>query len=76
MKGQKQSKVEVLQKKVQALTNVIRKLIEEINELKSLSQGTLTAFQLHIGKDEWEKLVEELYDKEKRNVEQQLEKGD
>jgi len=76
MKGQKQSKVEVLQKKVQALTNVIRKLIEEINELKSLSQGTLTAFQLHIGKDEWEKLVVELYDKEKRNVEQQLEKGD
>jgi hypothetical protein len=76
MKGQKQSKIEVLQKKVQALTNVVRKLIEEINELKSLSQGTLTAFQLHIGKDEWEKIVEELYNKEKRNVEQQLEKGD
>jgi hypothetical protein len=51
-------------------------LLEEINDLKSLSQGTLTAFQLHIGKDEWEKLLEELYDKEKRNVEQQLEKGD
>ena len=76
MKGQKQSKIEVLQKKVQALTNVVRKLIEEINELKSLSQGTLTAFQLHIGKDEWEKIVEELYNKEKRNVEQQLEKGE
>jgi len=66
MKGQKQSNVKVLQKKVSALTNVIRKLIEEINELKSLSQGTLTAFQLHIGKDEWEKLVEELYNKDKR----------
>ena len=76
MKGEKQSKVKVLQNKVSALTNVIRKLIEEINDLKSLSQGTLTAFQLHIGKDEWEKLVEELYDKDKRNVEQQLEKGD
>ncbi len=76
MKGEKQSKVKVLQNKVTALTNVIRKLIEEINDLKSLSQGTLTAFQLHIGKDEWEKLVEELYDKEKRNVEQRLEKGD
>ena len=76
MKGEKQSKVKVLQNKVAALTNVIRKLIEEINDLKSLSQGTLTAFQLHIGKDEWEKLVEELYDKDKRNVEQQLEKRD
>ena len=69
-------KVKVLQNKVTALTNVIRKLIEEINDLKSLSQGTLTAFQLHIGKDEWEKLVEELYDKEKRNVGQQLEERD
>ncbi len=76
MKGEKQSKVKVLQNKVTALTNVIRKLIEEINDLKSLSQGTLTAFQLHIGKDEWEKLVEELYDKEKRNVGQQLEERD
>jgi len=76
MKGKKQSKVKVLQNKVSALTNVIRKLIEEINDLKSLSQGTLTAFQLHIGKDEWEKLVEELYDKEKRNVGQQLEERD
>ena len=76
MKREKQSKVKVLQNKVAALTNVIRKLIEEINDLKTLSQGTLTAFQLHIGKDEWEKLVEELYDKDKRNVEQQLEEGD
>ena len=76
MKGEKQSKVKVLQKKVTALTNVIRKLIEEINDLKSLSQGTLTAFQLHIGKDEWEKLLKELYDKDKRNVEQQLEERD
>jgi hypothetical protein len=76
MKGEKQSKVKVLQNKVTALTNVIRKLIEEINDLKSLSQGTLTAFQLHIGKDEWEKLVEELYDKEKRDVGQQLEERD
>ena len=76
MKAEKQSKVKVLQNKVAALTNVIRKLIEEINDLKSLSQGTLTAFQLHIGKDEWEKLVEELYNKDKRNVEQQLEERD
>ena len=68
MKGEKQSKVQVLQNKVKALTNVIRKLIEEINDLKSLSQGTLTAFQLHIGKDEWEKLVEELKNVEERRT--------
>ncbi len=76
MKGQKQSKVEVLQKKVKALTNVVKQLIQEIQANTDLAQGTLTAFQLHIGKDEWQKIVEELYNKEKRNVEQQLEERD
>ena len=34
----------------------------------SMAQGTLTAFQLHIGKEEWDKLVEELKDIEKRRT--------
>jgi hypothetical protein len=76
MKGKKQSKVEVLQNKVKALTNVVRELIKEIQANTSLAQGTLTAFQLHIGKEEWKKIVEELYNKEKRDVEQRVEKGD
>ena len=41
-----------------------------------MSEGTLTAFQIHVGKDEWEKIVEELKNKEQRDVEQRLEKGD
>mgnify|MGYP003635004951 FL=1 len=65
MKGQKQSKIEVLQNKVQALTNVIKQLITEIQANASLAQGTLTAFQMYIGKDEWEKIVEQLKEKEK-----------
>ena len=65
MKGQKQSKTEVLQNKVQALTNVIKQLINEIQSNTSLAQGTLTAFQMYIGKDEWEKIVEQLKEKEK-----------
>lgn len=65
MKGKKQSKTEVLQNKVQALTNVIKQLITEIQANASLAQGTLTAFQMYIGKDEWEKIVEQLKDKEK-----------
>ena len=42
-----------------------------------MSQGTLTAFQLYVGKEEWEKIVEELKDREKRlkDVEQSMEKG-
>tara|TARA_R100000541_G_scaffold3540_1_gene10805 strand:- start:63 stop:278 length:216 start_codon:yes stop_codon:yes gene_type:complete len=65
MKGQKQSKTEVLQNKVQALTNVVKQLITEIQANTSLAQGTLTAFQMYIGKDEWEKIVEQLKEKEK-----------
>ena len=65
MKGQKQSKTEVLQNKVQALTNVIKQLINEIQANTSLAQGTLTAFQLYIGESEWEKTVEQLKEKEK-----------
>ena len=76
MKGQKQSKVKVLENKVRALTNVVQQLIKEIQANADLCQGTLTAFQIHIGKEEWEKIIEEIKDKEKRHVEQQLEKRD
>ena len=65
-----------LKKKVEALTNVIRGLIKEVQNNTSLAQGTLTAFQLHIGEEEWNKIVEELKDREKRlkDVEQSMEK--
>jgi len=76
MKGQKQSKVKVLETKVKALTNVVQQLIREVQANATMSEGTLTAFQIHVGKDEWMKIVDELKDKEKRNVEQQLEKRD
>ena len=46
-------------------------LLQEVRANTTLSKGTLTAFQLHIGKDEWEKLVEELKDIDKREVEQE-----
>ena len=55
-----------LKQKVEALTRVVQALIKEIQSNTSLAQGTLTAFQLHIGEEEWKKLVEELQDVEKR----------
>ena len=57
-----------LKKKVEALTNVVGELIKEMQTNASMAQGTLTAFQLHIGKEEWDKLVEELKDIEKRRT--------
>ena len=55
-----------LKEKVEALTRVVQQLIKEVQMNASLAQGTLTAFQLSIGEEEWKKLVEELQDVEKR----------
>ena len=70
MKGQKQSTIKVLQNKIEGLTNVVRELIKEVQINASLAQGTLTAFQLHLGEEEWEKILEELKNKEKREIKQ------
>jgi len=56
-----------MKKKIESLTRVIQQLIKEVQANANLAQGTLTAFQLHIGEDEWKKVVEELKDVEKRN---------
>ena len=66
-----------LKAKVEGLTNVVRQLIKEVQRNADICQGTLTALQLHLGEKEWNKIVEELKDKEKRlqDVEQSMEKG-
>ena len=73
----KESKLIELKNKVQGLTNIVKNLIHEVHSCISMSEGTLTALQLHVGKDEWERIVQELKDKEKRlkDVEQSVEKG-
>ena len=62
----KESKLVELKNKVEGLTNIVKKLIQEVQTNANLVQGTLTAFQYHIGKDKWEKLIEELQEKEKK----------
>ena len=72
----KESKLIELKKRVEGLTTVVRSLIKEVHGCVSMSQGTLTALQLHLGKEEWEKIDEELIDREKRlkDVEKSMEK--
>ena len=57
-----------LKKKVESLTKVVQALIKEVQHNASLAQGTLTAFQLHIGEEEWNKVIAELQDREKRRT--------
>ena len=70
MKGQKQSNVKLLQQQLKGLTNVVKKLLHEVQTNATLAAGTLKAFQIYIGDEEWNKIVEELKDIEKREVEQ------
>ena len=49
-----------LKAKVEGLTNVLRQIVKEVQRNADIAQGTLTALQLHVGKEEWNKIVEEL----------------
>ena len=62
--------------KVQGLTNIVKQLVQEVQKNATLAKGTLTAFQLHLGEEEWEKLVEELKEIEKRDLEPEEKKLD
>ena len=72
----KESKLIEMQKKIEVLGSALKKTLLKLNALEQYTQGILTSFQIHIGKDEWEKIVEQLKDINKReNVEQPVEKG-
>jgi len=65
-----------LKLKVEGLTNIVRQLVKEIQHNASMSQGVLTALQIHVGEDEWNKIVEELKDRETRANKEQEKKLD
>ena len=65
-----------LKKKVESLTRVVQALIKEVQTNANLAQGTLTAFQLHIGEDEWKKVVDELKNLEERRTKEHDKKLD
>ena len=69
----KEQKLLEMKNKVEALTRVVQELIKEIQTNASLIQGTLTAFQLHIGKEEWVKLVEKMQEQEEKLQEKKFE---
>ena len=72
----KESKLIDMQKKIEVLGSALKNTLVKLNALEQYTQGILTSFQIHIGKDEWEKIVEQLKDINKRNdVEQPVEKG-
>ena len=72
----KESKLLDMQRKVEILAAALKKALVRLDNLQEFTQGILTSFQIHIGKDEWEKIVEQLKDINKReDVEQPVEEG-
>ena len=57
-----------LKEKVNALTRVIGQMLKDLQEIDNLARGTLTAFQLHIGEEEWSKIMIELKQLEEKEL--------
>ena len=62
----KESKLVRMSKQIDDLMKVTKQLIKEIQLNATIAGGTLEAFKVHVGEKEWELIVEELKDKEKR----------
>jgi cell division protein ZapA (FtsZ GTPase activity inhibitor) len=60
MKGQKQSRTDLLEKKVDALIKVVQRLLDENAYLKDLAVGTFETIKLM---DDYEDAIEKLKEK-------------
>ena len=71
MKGSKQSRTDLLEKKLQAIINIVKQLLDENAYLKDLAVGSLETIKLMPGYDDaLEKLKQKLKeDGEKEKVE-------
>ena len=70
MKGSKQSRTDLLEKKIQAAINIIKQLLDENAYLKDLSVGTLETVKLMPG---YEKAIEEIKNKLKNAKKEKVE---
>ena len=62
----KESKLIEMQNRIAKIGQVLNEMLAKLQQVDQMAKGTLTAFQLNIGKKTWDKLVEELKDIESR----------
>ena len=65
----KESKLIQMQKRIEILGAALKNALIRIDALQEFAQGILTSFQIHIGKDEWEKIVDQLKELEQKEKE-------
>tara|TARA_B100000131_G_scaffold25230_1_gene24092 strand:+ start:448 stop:705 length:258 start_codon:yes stop_codon:yes gene_type:complete len=52
-----------LEKQMAAVTNVLRKIIQDLGNVENLAQGTLTSLKTFMGEKEWDRVIKELKEK-------------
>ena len=51
-------------KLISKLTNIMRKIIQDLGNIENLAQGTLTSLKTFMGDKEWERVIKELKEKD------------
>ena len=70
----KENELIQMRNKVVAMTNTMKQLIEDFIKLDQMARGTLTALQISLGEKEWEKVLEELKERELQAAKETTEK--
>tara|TARA_B100000902_G_scaffold164484_1_gene159491 strand:+ start:3440 stop:3676 length:237 start_codon:yes stop_codon:yes gene_type:complete len=70
----KESTLVEMQKKIDSLIRVSQKLIHEIQQIDSLSRGTISALQVFMGEKKWKQTINKIKELEKKQNKQEQEK--
>jgi len=63
-------KFKKVEKQMLAITNVIKRLIQDIGSVESIANGTLSALKISMTEKEWDAIVEELKQKHQEETKQ------
>tara|TARA_B100000214_G_scaffold372822_1_gene351836 strand:+ start:1797 stop:2033 length:237 start_codon:yes stop_codon:yes gene_type:complete len=63
-----QGKFNKIEKQMLAITNVIKRLIQDIGTVESIANGALSALKISMTEKEWNEIVEELKQKHKEET--------
>ena len=67
-------KFKKVEKQMLAITNVIKRLIQDIGTVESMANGTLSALKISMSEKEWDDIVEELKQKHKKEEKEATDK--
>jgi len=59
-----------IEKQMLAITNVIKRLIQDIGMVESIANSTLSALKISMTEKEWDQIVEELKERHKKDTKQ------